>query len=129
MAENPWWAFNFVQQWAQHRWDMMYPEIRAKKATIEQRYFDAQPGVEKLALELYAKDPAAAKAFLTNYCATNMKALEKDWWGFAAQLISKYGQMPFYVEDNKIKQPGYNPAWLKAVDFGGTMADDVKNGR
>lgn len=128
-TENPWWAFNFVQQWAQHRWDMMYPEIRAKKATIEKNYFDAQPGVEKLALELYAKDPAAAKAFLTNYCATNMKALEKDWWGFAAYLVSKYGQMPFYIEDNKIKQPGYNPEWLKAVDFGNTMADDVKNGR
>ncbi|MGI6076031.1 MAG: dipeptidase [Pyramidobacter sp.] len=128
-TENPWWAFNFVQQWAQHRWDMMYPEIRARKAEIEKNSFAAQPGIEKAALDLYAKDPAAAKAFLTNYVCNSMKGLEKDWWSFAGQLVSKYGQLPYYIDNDKIASPGYDPHWLKAVDFGGTMADDVKNGR
>lgn len=128
-TQNPWWAFNFVQQWAQHRWDMMYPEIKEKQGKIEQNYFDAQPFIEQAAIEIYNKDPIAAKAFLTNYVCNNMKALEKEWWSFATHLVSKYGQLPFYIENNQIKQPGYNPEWLEAVDFGNTMADDVKNNR
>ena len=128
-THNPWWAFNFVQQWAQHRWDMMYPEIRAKKSELEKNYFDAQPGVEKEAAALYAKDPAAAKTFLTDYVCNTLKSLEKDWWGFAGHLVSKYGQLPYYIDNDKIVSPGYDPQWLEAVDFGGTMADDIKNGR
>lgn len=128
-THNPWWAFNFVQQWAQHRWDMMYPEIRAKKSELEKNYFDAQPGVEKKAAALYAKDPTAAKTFLTDYVCSTLKSLETDWWGFAGHLVSKYGQLPYYIDNDKIVSPGYDPQWLEAVDFGGTMADDIKNGR
>ncbi|MDY3868247.1 MAG: C69 family dipeptidase [Pyramidobacter sp.] len=127
--DNPWWAFNFVQQWAQHRWDMMYPEIQAEQKKIEQSYFDAQPALEKKAMELYAKDPAEAVKFLTKHCNDTMKNLENNWWAFAGHLVSKYGQLPYYIEDNKIKQPGYDKEWLKAVDFGSTMINDVKEGR
>ena len=127
--ENPWWAFNFVQQWAMHRWNTIYPEIQAKQGEIEKRYFDGQADLEKKALELWQKNPADAVELLTSYTCDSMKALEKDWWAFADHLISKYGVMPYYIEDNKLVSPGYDAGWLRSVGFGDTMADDVKNGR
>ncbi len=127
--DNPWWAFNFVQQWAQLRWDMIYPEIQARQSAIEQGYFDAQPGFEKAAAALLETDPGAGRQFITRYSCGAMEKLEDDWWTFAWQLVSKYGHGPYVLEGDRLISPGYSQSWLELSDCGSTQAPDVEAGR
>lgn len=125
--ESAWWAFNLVNNWANLRWDAMYKEIRAKKASYEDVFFGRQKEVEEKAVALFKEDPAKAVAFVTDYTSKNMNEVEKGWWGFAWYLIGKYydGGM---IDDatGKMTSPGYPKEYLEKVDFGGTALRDLE---
>ena len=72
------------------RYDLMIGDLRKVQNKLEDAFFDQQPGIETAAKEMYDKDPAQAKAFLTDY--TNMAAqnMMKEWNELAKYLIVKY---------------------------------------
>jgi len=122
-----WWAFNFVNNYANLRWDSMYEKIRAEKAKYENQFFADQAAIEAEAAALYASDPAAGAEYITKYVNDNMNKVNEGWWDFAWQLVGSYYDGMEIAEDGSSSNPGYPTEWLEAVDFGGTsVADQAK---
>lgn len=119
-----WWAFNFVNNWANLRWDAMYQEIRARKSTFEDVFFADQTKVEEEASKLYEQDPAKAIQYLTDYVNGNMKTVEEGWWDFAWELVGKYYDGMCIGEDGSSTTLGYPKEYLEAVDYAGTSVRD-----
>jgi hypothetical protein len=58
--------------------------------------FDKQESVEEEALELYQKDPAEARKFLTEYTSSLMKKSETTYWDLFEKFL-------FELNNNTIK--------------------------
>jgi len=123
--DSAWWAFNFVNNYANIRWDAMYAEIRAKKASYEDVFFANQAGVEETAAALYAEDPAKAVEYLTRYTYFNLDTVEKGWWDFAWYLVGKYYDGGAMSPEGNMTSPGYPMEYLESVDFGATAVKDL----
>lgn len=123
---SAWWAFNFVNNWANLRWDTMYADIRAKKATYEDKFFAELEKVDNEAKALYEKDPEKAKAYVTEYVNKNMNEVNEGWWNFAWELVGKYYDGMMINEDGTSTNLGYPTEWLETVGFGATSVADQK---
>ncbi len=82
-----WWAFRTVSKLANFRWQEMKADIEKVWRSIEDKAFADQAEIEKEAAALFAKDPASARAFLTDYSVKTAEAavaayrkLERDLW-------------------------------------------------
>jgi dipeptidase len=125
--DSAWWAFNFVNNYANIRWDAIYEEIRAKKASYEDVFFANQQGIEETAAALYAEDPAKAVEFLTNYTYVSMDTVEKGWWDFAFYLVGKYYDGgAINDETGSMTSLGYPTEYLESVDFGAPAVRDLE---
>ena len=124
---SAWWAFNFVNNYANLRWNVMYPEIRAKKAELESVFFENQQATEEEAMKLYEEDPQKAVEFVSQYTNDCMNQVNEEWWAFAYQLIGKYYDGLVINEDGSSTAPGYPTDYLESVDFGKTALDDLAN--
>lgn len=119
------WAFNLVNNWAILRWDAIYPDIRAKKASYEDKFFSEQPVIEKHALELYKKNPEKAIEYLTAYTGKTMDTVYDGWWNYAFELIGRYCDGGIMTPEGQ-KTPGYPTDWLEKTGFGDTAEHDLK---
>lgn len=119
-----WWAFNFVNNYANLNWNAMYPVIREQKAVYENEFFANQEAVEAEALALYEEDPAAAVEFITNYVNDGMNTVNDGWWDFAWKLVGSYYDGMRINEDGSSTTLGYPTEWLEAVGFGDTSVAD-----
>ena len=124
--DSAFWAFNFVNNWANLRWDAMYEEIRAKKATFEDEFFANQEAIEAEAVKLYEQSPEKAVAYLTEYTGECMDTVFEGWWDFAWHLVGRYADGYMINEDGSQTTLGYPTEWLEAVDFGGTSLRDLE---
>lgn len=121
---SAWWAFNFVNNWANLRWDAMYTEIREKKASYEDVFFAEQSKVEAEAADLHSKNPSESISYLTKYTNDAMNTVEKGWWEFAWQLVGKYNDGMSINEDGSSTTLGYPTAYLESVDYASTSVND-----
>ena len=117
-----WWAFNFVNNYAQLGWNVMYPEIAAKRDEMEAKFMSEIPGVDAEALALYnAGDVEGAKAVLTKYVNDTMNYTYNEWWSFAKYLIGRFYDGTVYDAVNKSSSNfGYSTEYLEAVGYGQT---------
>jgi dipeptidase len=121
--DSAWWAFDFVQNWANLAWSYMVVDIREHQSKYEGLSFAMQPAIESAALQLYNTDPALAVTFLTNYTADVVNRTVAATWEFADFLVTKYNDG--YV-NNSTKS--YPKEWLDQTDFGSTtMVEDFKD--
>jgi dipeptidase len=88
--KSAWWAFDFVGNWSQLRFNAMLEDIKAKRAELEGKFLADQADIEKQALEIYKKDPTAARAFVTDYTNKVAQKTYEEWWKLADALIVKY---------------------------------------
>lgn len=124
--DSAWWAFNFVNNWANIRWDAIYKEIREKKASYEDVFFTDQKRIEEEAAGLYEKNPADAITYLTKYTNDAMNTVEEGWWDFAWHLVGKYNDGMMIGEDGSSTTPGYPKEYLEAVDYAATSIRDFE---
>lgn len=122
--DSAWWAFNFVNNWANLRWDAMYTEIREKKASYEDVFFADQSKIETEATELFNKNPSESVSYLTQYTNDAMNNVETGWWEFAWHLVGKYNDGMSINEDGSSTTLGYPTAYLEAVDYASTSVND-----
>jgi dipeptidase len=117
--KSAWWAFDFLSNWANLRWNAMFKDIRAHGDAIEKGFFDQQAEVEKKAAELYKQNPAKAREYLTDYTDTMVQKTVEEWWRFSDVMIAKYNDG--YITENGHEQSvGYPRDWLEMVGFGKT---------
>ncbi|MEA3285034.1 MAG: C69 family dipeptidase [Synergistota bacterium] len=120
---SAWWAFNFVNNWAQLRWDSMIKDVNAEQQKWEKEFFMQQNSVEKEAVDLYKKDPKKAVAYLTDYTYGNMEKVQNAMWGLAWKLVGKYQDGYIMTPEGKQQSVGYPTWWLEAVGFGEDFKD------
>ncbi|MCF4114053.1 MULTISPECIES: dipeptidase [Dethiosulfovibrio] len=120
---SAWWAFNFVNNWAQLRWDSMIKDVNAEQQKWEKEFFMQQNAVEKEAVDLYKKDPKKAVAYLTDYTYGNMEKVQNAMWGLAWKLVGKYQDGYIMTPEGKQQSVGYPTWWLEAVGFGEDFKD------
>ena len=115
--DSAFWAFNFVSNWANLRYNAMIKEIQAKYNSIESQEFALQPAIEKTALDLYAQNKDLAIDFLTKYTVDNGNSIVKQWWKFGDYLVGKYHD-GYNNTPKAAVTIGYPADWLKAVGYG-----------
>ena len=119
------WVFNQVSNFAYTRYNVIIPEIRLVQHELESKYVNEVKAIDIAASELYAKDPEAARKFLTDYSVLQGANTVKVWKKLYAYLFTKYmdGNIkekanvpPGYKFHNpKLQQPGYGEAWYRRI--------------
>ncbi len=71
--------------------------------SIEDRAFNEIPLIEKNALELYAKDPDQARAFLTAYCDDFALAATQRYWDLGDELWFNFG-FEFFASPEEMRK-------------------------
>ena len=78
--DSAWWAFNRLGTLTAQRWGDMRHDVNAVWYPWQDELFANQAALEKKALELHKKDPAKAKAILTDYGVEwGNKVVDKAW--------------------------------------------------
>lgn len=111
--DSAWWAFNFVANYANLRWNHMIKDIQEVQQEIEDLEFGLQPAVEQVAQNLLETNPKMVEPFLSHYCVANAEAHIKKWWDLADRLITKYNDGYIQDEEGRAQEIGYPEQWLK----------------
>lgn len=116
---SAYWVCNWVSNMVYPRYGQMFHSLEAVRDSLDASYFDLQMEVEKQAMELYAKEPAQAVEYLTNYTAEKAGQMLSRWQQLAFYLIVKYNDMIVKPEKDgkftrtkyglgsKVERPGY----------------------
>lgn len=88
--DSSFWIFNWVSNMVYPRYDLMIGDIRATQQELEGTFHEAQAGIESMATRIYQKNPAEAKAFLTNYTNMTAQSTFDTWKRLGEFIIVKY---------------------------------------
>ncbi len=67
--------------------------------------------IDAFALDLYKKDPADARKFLTDYCLGNAQRVIDAWWKLGDDLLVKYNHLWIYDAKTRKRNPMTFPDW------------------
>lgn len=84
------WIHNWVSNMVYNRYNYMHADLKKVQSELEERFLAAQPATEKEASTLYAKDPKAAVAYLTEYSQKEAQYTLDRWKKLGEFLIIKY---------------------------------------
>jgi len=89
---SAWWAFNRVATLAAHRWGDMRIDVAEVRDPLQKGFLAEQKSVAATAGELLRKDPAKARAFLTEKTAQACQKTTQAYWNLGDRLWSKYDE-------------------------------------
>lgn len=84
------WVFNQVTNFAYTRYNAIHPEIRAKQKALETQYVQYVQAVDTGVAGIYATDPKAAVAFLTDFSCNTGDRLVDEWRDFYGYLFCRF---------------------------------------
>lgn len=114
--ESARWAFDYVDFHAQVLYSLAIQDVRAAQVQWEKNAVERTPLIDKNALELYKKDPAAAVQYLDDYCLSNAQAVIDAWWDLGNDLLVKFNHLWIFDSQNRKRNPLTFPDWyLKAL--------------
>jgi len=114
--ESSWWAFNFVSNWADLKYSYMIKDINTAQERLENKAFEMQSSIEKVASTLHKNNPDLAVEYLTDYCINHANDVVNEWWNLADYLVVKYSDG--FINQPKVGQGvGYPAWWLKRVGY------------
>jgi dipeptidase len=90
------WAFDYVESMCNIAYAPAIAVVREERKKWELPLIERTPMIDQNALDLYKKDPAAAKAFLTDYCLTNANAVVDRWWKLGDELLVMVNHLWLY---------------------------------
>lgn len=119
--DNAYWVCNWVSNMVYPRYDMLFPDLKAVRDSLDNMYLSQQTKIEREAMQVLETrgDEACAK-FLNDYSVEIAQSMLKTWRKLATYLIVKYNDMAVKPEkDGKfmrspygigetVKRPGYN---------------------
>jgi len=111
--QSAWWAFNFVANYANLRWNYMIKDIQKVQKELEEKSFGNQKNLEAEMIKMSKENPAGVSPYLTKYCVENAEGAVSRWWDLGDFLITKYNDG--YIQDEKGNphEIGYPAPWLK----------------
>ena len=119
--DNAYWVCNWVSNMVYPRYDMLFPDLKAVRDSLDNMYLAQQKKIEREAMQVLETrgDEACAK-FLNDYSVEIAQSMLETWRKLATYLIVKYNDMAVKPEkDGKfmrspygigetVKRPGYN---------------------
>ena len=84
---SAWWTFNIVANWAYTKYSRMYPHIREKQQTWDDKFNTQVAGVDERASQMSEED---AREFLTSYSCSQAENLVADWKNLGIYLMTKF---------------------------------------
>lgn len=124
------WIQQRVTNFAYSRYNVIFKDVKRSMDRWENACYAEQQYVDAAAKDLYAKDPAAAVAFVTDYSVAKAENLFQTWKALDEYLLVKFidgnikkesAEGVFVDNGNNFNipaspaQPGYNEAWKKMV--------------
>ena len=112
------WAFDYTDFHVQVVYSEAIKDVQAAQAEFEGGAIARIPEIDKRALELYKKDPAAAAEFLTGFCINNADTVVDAWWKLGDDLLVKYNRLYLYNVEKRTydrRNPAPPEWWRKAV--------------
>jgi dipeptidase len=114
--ESARWAFDYVDFHTQVLYSLAIQDVREAQKKWEKSAVDRTPLIDKNALELHQKDPAAAAKYLTDYCLGNASAVVNAWWDLGNQLLVKFNHLWIYDGKTRKRNALPFPDWyLRAL--------------
>ena len=107
--ESARWAFDYVDFHTQVVYSKAIEDVRAAQAVWEKPAVERTPMIDAFALDLYKKNPAAARKFLTDYCLGNAERVIDAWWKLGDDLLVKYNHIWIYDAKTRKRQPDELP--------------------
>ncbi len=107
-----WWAFNFVSNFANIRYQPMVKDIKKVQQQLETKFINQQDSVEREALKVSHNERIKK---LTSFSVASGNEVHSQWIELGNYLVMKYNDG--YVKDanGHTKTAGYPKAWLKAI--------------
>ncbi len=107
-----WWAFNFVSNFANIRYQPMVKDIRKVQQQLEAKFIQQQDSVEQAALKA---SPDERVKMLSAFSLASGNEVHTRWIELGNFLVMKYNDG--YVKDSTghIKTQGYPKEWLNTV--------------
>ncbi|MEG0814706.1 MAG: C69 family dipeptidase [Mucinivorans sp.] len=124
------WIQQRVTNFTYTRYNVIFKDVKRSMDRWENGCFAEQKYVDDLANELYKKDPAAARAFVSDYSVATAQRLFQTWKSLDEYLLVKFidgnikkesSEGVFIDNGNNFDiptgpmQPGYSDAWKKMV--------------
>lgn len=119
------WVFNQVTNFAYTRTRLLIDDLQKKQKELEEGYFKETQDVDKIATQLYEKNPKKAVKYLTEYSVKAGNNTVAQWKDFYKFLFTKYvdGNVkekrpvpPGYkYYPPKVSQPGYGEEWYRII--------------
>lgn len=113
--DSAFWTFNFVTNYTYTRWSDMIVDVQKVQREYEGRYLANQAEVDRTALDLYKKDPAKAREYLTQYAAKETAQLHARWRKLGEFLIWKYLDGNVRNEKGGVTHPKAPEDWLRCI--------------
>lgn len=113
--DSAWWVYNFVSNIAYLQWNRMLPDIQAQQQEMENNFFAMQEAIDTTAAELYKKNPALARAYLTDYSVNAAEQTVAKWRKLGEFLVMKNNDGFQTQPDGRAKKVGYAEEWLRKV--------------
>lgn len=110
------WAFDYTDFHAQVAYSHAIKDINLAQQQWEARTVERIPAIDKLALDIYEKDPAKAGEFLTDFCNSHASAVLQGWWKLGDDLLVKYRGLSIYdTKTRKRQNLPYPEDWIREV--------------
>lgn len=123
--ESAFWIFNQVSNFAYTGYNYIHPDVVKVQQELENKYVAYTKVIDATASDLYKKDPALARQFITDFSVNQGQNTFKRWKELYAYLFTKYMdgniKTALPVPSNhkyippKVKNPGYSEEWKRMV--------------
>lgn len=114
-TDSAWWAFGFLNNWCQLRYDQMMQDVRGLQGKLEKEGWDLTQALEAQGL----MESEALVALVSTTAAAHAQHVVTSWWNLAWAMVGKYidGYITTGETEADRQQPGYPAWWLEATDF------------
>jgi dipeptidase len=109
--ESARWAFDYADYHTQPVYSLAIQDVREAQKVWEGQALERTPLIDAFATELYNKDPAQARRFLTDYSIRNAENVVAAWWKLGDDLLVKYNHMWVYDVATRKRGPLKFPDW------------------
>lgn len=119
------WVFNQVTNFAYTRTSLLIDDLQKRQNELEHGYISETQNIDKVAEELYNKNPGKAVKYLTDYSVSAGNNTVSEWKEFYKFLFTKYvdGNVKekrpvpegYKYYPPKLSQPGYSEKWYRAI--------------
>ena len=110
------WAFDYVDFHTLVAYSLAIEDVKKAINKWEDGALEMTPAIDKLAAELYEKDPVKAGEFLTDYCINNANLVVDAWWELGDAILVKYNHLWLYdIETRRRERIQYPDWWLREL--------------